>query len=131
MDFLETLRQKPEATRKRIVFISAFVFTGVVFFVWLSVMTVTLTDAVSVPSEELSGGVIDEYVPAFDDVQEDLRRFMEEGRSVFGQQVAPLTSEVNASLEPLDTTDVETKIIDASDTSPDRESDIEIIEIIR
>jgi hypothetical protein len=37
-EFLEKLRQKPENVKKRIAFLTAFSFAGIIFVVWLSIV---------------------------------------------------------------------------------------------
>jgi len=44
LDFLERMRQKPEAVRVRFVFIISVSVTGIIFLVWLTVMGVRFSD---------------------------------------------------------------------------------------
>lgn len=37
-DFIEKLRQKPEKTKRRIVFLTSFSIVGIIFVIWLSVV---------------------------------------------------------------------------------------------
>ncbi len=37
-ELIDRIRQKPESTKKQIAFVSAFVFVGIIFMIWLSVV---------------------------------------------------------------------------------------------
>ena len=120
LDFLENLRQKPVATRKKIVFIAATVITVVIFFVWLSIVAVRFKDlALDTTVEDVEERVSEEPLPTFEDIQEDLFRFMEEGRELI-EQTGTLFD------DSLDENTIQ-KTIDISENS--KNNGIEIIQI--
>lgn len=80
LDFIEKLRKKPEATRARIVLFSAAFVTGIIFLVWLSVISVQLDTSSSDFSETISGDM-DNTEATFSKLKEDVSEIFSGGKS--------------------------------------------------
>ena len=86
-DFLEKLRQKPEAVRVRYAVIFAALVTGLIFLVWLSVLGVRLSNSPA------SDAVLQGSSP-FGTLKESVGSFFEAGR----EQIEGVRESLDATL---------------------------------
>ena len=85
LDFIERLRQKPAALRAQIVFVSAAAITGIIFFIWVSVISVQF-GSIAPPEGERSEEESDS-VTSFSDVREDISALFDLGRTELQEEL--------------------------------------------
>lgn len=73
-DFLDKLREKPEAYRFRLVILSAVTLTGIILFIYISIQFVKIDDS--------SKKVVEEDIQSpFSSIQSGVAGFLKEGKS--------------------------------------------------
>lgn len=73
-DFLERLREKPDAYRFRFALLSAAVVTGIILFIYISIQIIKIDDS--------SKKVVEEEIQSpFSSIQSGVTEFLKEGKS--------------------------------------------------
>ena len=97
LDFIERLRQKPAALRAPIVFVSASAITGIIFFIWLSVISVQFrsTTPFEAEGQEENGN----NTTSFADIQEDISALFDLGKIELQELQTELSADIPSETE--------------------------------
>lgn len=97
LNFVERLRQKPKAVRAQIVFVSAATITGIIFFIWLSVISVQFGSIA--PLEVERREVQSDDRTSFSDIQEDISALFDLGKTELQELQTELSSDTQPETE--------------------------------
>jgi hypothetical protein len=96
LDFIEKLRDKPVAYRKRVVFFTASILTGIIVIVWLS------TFGYRFGSKVVDPAVVEKQLQPFDEIKNSVGNFIDNVKDIGSEFFAGTsTTTATSTLEEL------------------------------